>query len=422
MSIVPLIASGDGSTTFNFVGMGALPNLFTFTRASSATAFNSSGTLVTVSSDVPRFDFNPSTLQPRGLLKERARTNLCLRSQELDNASWTKVDTTITADSIASPDGGTNADLATEGTLGTAVLVTSTATISAGATVTASVFVKRGNTDWLRIQAGSASPVVNGAQTWINTATGALGTTSALGTGSGVSATVQALPNGWYRVTLTYTVTVVVASLMVINSASADNSATRVNNATYYAWGGMIVEGSDPSSYIPTTSASVTRAADIPIVSNLAQLGFNFSEGTFLVKAVQNYIPAAIRFENFVSIYTNPGGNNSYRVYRRHTTGTMRFEVFSGGVSQGFMEHAVSNGVIKHVSAYKFNDCAASANGLAVVADTSVTLPTGPVDRISLGCLAGVAGDINECGQVWFQEFSITPVRQPDAVLPIRSA
>jgi hypothetical protein len=66
-----------------------LPNFFTFTRASSATAFNSSGTLVTVSSDVPRFDFNPSTLAPRGLLLEGARTNLLLNSATLSTQNVT---------------------------------------------------------------------------------------------------------------------------------------------------------------------------------------------------------------------------------------------------------------------------------------------------------------------------------------------
>jgi hypothetical protein len=349
------------------------------------------------------------------LLLEGARTNLCLRSQELDNASWTKVDTTITADSIASPDGGTNADLATEGTLGTAVLVTSTATISAGATVTASVFVKRGNTDWLRIQAGSASPVVNGANTWINTATGALGTTAAVGTGSGVSATVQALPNGWYRVTLTYTVTVVVASLMVVNSANADNSTTRVNNATYYAWGGQIEEASFASSYIPTTTAAATRASDLVIGSNLAALGFNASEGTFVVSVEQNYIPVASRFENWLSVYVNGSLGNSYRGYRRHTTGVARFETFSGGASQGTMDASVSSGIIKHAFTYRVNDCAASANGSAVATDTSVTLPAGTLDRISLGTLGGITGDVNQCEQIWLRRLQYIPSRLSDA-------
>lgn len=51
-----------------------------FTRASTATYFDASGTLRTSAINEPRFTYDPATLQPLGLLVEEARTNLLLNS------------------------------------------------------------------------------------------------------------------------------------------------------------------------------------------------------------------------------------------------------------------------------------------------------------------------------------------------------
>jgi len=53
----------------------------TFTRAgNTATVINSSGVIVGINADLPRFDYNPTTLVCRGLLLEESRTNVLLNS------------------------------------------------------------------------------------------------------------------------------------------------------------------------------------------------------------------------------------------------------------------------------------------------------------------------------------------------------
>ena len=53
----------------------------TFTRSgNTATVIDSSGVIVAINADLPRFDFNPTTLVCRGLLIEEARTNALVNS------------------------------------------------------------------------------------------------------------------------------------------------------------------------------------------------------------------------------------------------------------------------------------------------------------------------------------------------------
>ena len=61
----------------------------TFTRASTATYFDATGTLQTAAANTPRFDYDPVAHAPRGLLIEEARTNLLLNSAVLSTQSVT---------------------------------------------------------------------------------------------------------------------------------------------------------------------------------------------------------------------------------------------------------------------------------------------------------------------------------------------
>jgi hypothetical protein len=69
------VAAGAASLNLQFAGATALDPRITFTRSTSATFFNSAGVLATSAINSPRFDYDPSTLAPLGLLIEEQRTN-----------------------------------------------------------------------------------------------------------------------------------------------------------------------------------------------------------------------------------------------------------------------------------------------------------------------------------------------------------
>lgn len=196
----------------------------------------------------------------RGLFIEGARTNLCLRSEALDDAAWTKTDTTVTADSIAGPDGTVTADLTTDGSAGTAV-VSQAYTATADVPYSFSFFARRGNNDWVatRMSATGAS-----ADFWWNLNTGVVGSSVVGGTGSAAAIAIEDWGNGWYRCKATATMGggQTAITTQVFNT-SADAVTTRVNGATRYSWGFQFENNSAfASSYVPTAGASVQRVAD----------------------------------------------------------------------------------------------------------------------------------------------------------------
>jgi hypothetical protein len=66
---------GGPALALDFMTPGTLSPLLTFTRASTATYFDAAGVMQTAAVNAPRWDYDPGTLQLRGLLLEDQRTN-----------------------------------------------------------------------------------------------------------------------------------------------------------------------------------------------------------------------------------------------------------------------------------------------------------------------------------------------------------
>ena len=145
--------------------------------------------------------------------------------------------------------------------------------------------------------------------------------------------------------------------------------------------------GSFSTSYIPTTSAAVTRSADVATIT-----GSNFS-GAHSATAGTLYaefdvITTVAGTRPIISMDDN-SANERLELYASGTD--LKFKVVDGGstVVDMTIGTIAANTFYKVAVAWSANDFAASLSGAAVVTDTSGTLPT--VDRMPVG--ANQAGD-----------------------------
>ena len=319
----------------------------------------------------PRFDYDPVTRAPRGLLIEEQRVNLLLRSEEFDNASWSKSASTVTANTTTSPDGTADAEkLVEDSSTGTHSVIQSAGTV--GVVETLSVFAKQAERQWLALQIGASS------FGYFNLAAGTVGTTS------GATATITNFGNGWYRCTITATRATTTNNFIYVASADATASYTGNGTSGIFIWGAQLEAGAFATSYIPTVASQVTRAADVAAITgpNFTPW-YNQSAGTWVVE-LQKLSPSSTA--TYGVEVTGASSNFSMRV----RLGTdARLQSVDGGVAvvDAQLAASVPTTVSKYGIAYKLNDYAGSAGGAAAVTDTSATVPA--LSALSIGS-AGV--------------------------------
>jgi len=191
----------------------------------------------------------------RTLLLEGQRTNLLLHNTDSANAAWTKGSSTITSNTTVAPDGTTTADtLTTTAAFGN---VNQTVTKAASSLVyTSSTYAKPGTSNIVRMVFGDTSSFANGAFVEFNAATGVISTpATTFGAGfSGVSGRITLAEQGYYRCELTVTSNTVATIVATFG--------TPVSGFSVITWGMQLEQAASASSHIPTTSATVTRAAD----------------------------------------------------------------------------------------------------------------------------------------------------------------
>lgn len=304
------IATGDGVASYTGDGVSGLyiygaqleaggfptsyiPSANTFTsRASTATYYNSAGLLASAPIDTVRMNYNPTNLKVApSMLLEGASTNLLTYSEDFGNAAWMKIRATTSANTTATTDpyGTVLADKLVEDTTLSNThqayqFYTYTAT-----TYTYSVYLKAAERAFAFVKAFDGA-VDHGGH--VNLASGTIGNTTNI-----TASSINYIDNGWYRVSFTFVANAGNGNVAIFLEAADGNSVYNGDGTSgLYIWGAQLEALPYATSYIPTTTAAVTRAADVYTsaastrAADVAYMdGANFSdwyrqdEGSFVV-------------------------------------------------------------------------------------------------------------------------------------------
>ena len=338
---------------------------FTVTRATAATRVGPDGLIASVASGIPRLDYFASggVVGCPALLVEPSAQNLALRSENF-LTTWSPTNISVSTGTTAAftaPDGTTSADLLTATASGSARIVQSFSFVS-GTTYTYSAFAKAGSGFFgLTLENGG---VASGAAVIWNLNTGALAVSGTAGAGYTLqSQGIENYGNGWYRCGMTVLLGLNVAGSIRANTSDGTMSTAVIQSAsgnTAYVWGAQLETGSVATSYIPTTTGSVTRNADVVSVSGAVSGSIGQTEGTiyaevdvraFSSSAARRIVNLRVDGNNLLSLEMNAAGN------------ALEFTASSGGVGVTASASGIITGIYKIAVGY---NSAASGTALYV--------------------------------------------------------
>jgi hypothetical protein len=381
------VSGPSPSLSLNFVTASTLDSRITFTRASTATFTGSNGQIQTAAINAPRFDYDPTTLAPLGLLIEEQRTNLLTYSEQFDNAAWTKGDSTITANTIVAPDGTLTGDKIIEGSgASLSPRITSGAISATAQTYVVSLYLKAGERRYINVLGRRDATNYNGVL--VDLVTGTLSAPTRAATTNNVStSTITSVGNGWYRVTMAYTYTTTGNTLAYFGLGSDSAGAVPYTGdgvSGIYIWGAQLEVGAFPTSYIPTVASQVTRAADVAVMTGTNfSSWYNASEGALFCEGSREYLAATTGL-----VQIDDGTNNNRIAFQTTNTAKMRVFIVSGGVTQTTLDSAaslISNVIFKTALGYVTNNVSGALNGVSLATDTSATIPAVSTMRIGQG-------------------------------------
>jgi hypothetical protein len=198
---------------------------------------------------------------------------------------------------------------------------------------------------------------------------------SSNGNGSNASASITAVGNDWYRISLSGIVSTVSTNYYnqfyfedAVSTGFSPNAYTGDGVSGFYLWGWQLEASSYPTSYINTTSASATRVADACFKTGISSL-IGQTQGTLFVDVAEESPNEDGRYM-FISdaSFTN-------RIVIYQASGSINVYCSAGG---GFnLTYSPPAGRLKIAFVYKSNDYALWVNGVVRTATVVSAVPSG---------------------------------------------
>lgn len=342
----------------------------------------------------PRFDYDPTTLAPRGLLIEGSAVNLALRSNDFnttvnDGTQWVVGVYTRGDVSTTLPDGTTGNACRISGT-GSASFRSASIAVNASTAYTFSF--------WARNNGGSQARY----RVWNGTAGSSIvdytlpssNYVSQIGGANNTSTT-------WVRVSVTFTTPVGCTSIFVYPTSSDSGTVDLL------LWGAQVELGSGASSYTPTGASQGTRNSDFCYMSGISSW-FNAPTGTIISKVTYSALTGS---NAGIELSVGTGSSPTNRIGIRKDY----VDYYSGGgAAQAEMYPTVTSGAVQIGTAYAANDFAMCSNGGTMRTDSSGAVPIG-LDTLKLYSDGGASSGLFLNG--WMRSFKYFPTRLPNAQL-----
>lgn len=418
---LPPLINPFPTLNLDFIENPQFDSRITFTRASDATYFNSLGVLTTASSGVARFDYNPSTLAPLGLLIEEQRTN-SIRNNTMQGAVAGTPGTLPTNWSTFTSLTGLTREIVGTGTENGITYID----IKLSGTPSASG-------DFQIFTESTTQVVAASGQSWTNSVYYKLQSGSMTGVSDFQLAVVERNAAGAFLAG-TYTTQATPNSTTQRGNTvrTLSNASTaRVSGDIRIALTGVAIDitlriglpqleqGAFATSVIPTTTTALTRNADVASMTGTNfSSWYNQNQGTFLT--IYSLARPSSGSNQFTCRASDNGYNNAVAM-NNTSTGFAQIATASGGVFDGAasaISGLAANVVVKFAGCYATNDLAVSLNGAAVVTDTSATIPTNLI-RFDIG--SDHAG-VNRIQGGHLQRIAYYPTRLPNGTLQALTA
>jgi len=345
---------------------------------------------------------------------EESRTNMIYPSQG-NFSSWAAASwVTVTDNSTTSPDGTQDASTLTATAQYGYVHDCSPTAITTSTPYISSAYVKPGSLsgrNFIDVE-GCNATAADGAYGQFSPTTGACLQCIANTSGTCIACGSQTLANGWYRMWVEFETT------------SATQGCTYVSTGygttgSLYMYGAQLELGAFPTSYIPTSTASVTRPADVFTLPTTAAgangAWYTAGTGTLSGAGIIPYASSNSGFPGLVALDDGTSSNAISLFINQQPGNQKKSSVYLSGSSEGsYVGSAYTSGALTE-SAITFNSGTSTVNtsfdGVDSVDLTSITIPT--LSSLRVG--GGRGGSASLILDGWVNRIWYMPTPQPDA-------
>lgn len=331
---------------------------------------------------IPTTNAPVTTGVPLGLLIEESRTNYLKQSEDMTNAAWTKLNTTcVSGDGIA----GRKSFIISDNSDSYAPIYQTTGVILlTGTPYTFSTFVKKAplsadTAAVLSFETIDSTPAATQLGIYFLPTTGQTAIYASPAVLITNISNISAIDlQTYYKVSFTATLSTVnplTLSRLVIYPAygGINKSSSATLSGSIEVAGIQVEQGSFPTSYIPTADLSATRAADIAAVTPVTTF-VNQDQGTMYT---EYSVPLTISNDKFPRMLSLSNGQDANEISFLATPSNQNaFVNYFNNSIDAFLNFGalLPNTIYDFAGAYRYNDFAASRNGVSVITDSTASM------------------------------------------------